>query len=286
MIGAISGKTGILCVIGDPVEHTMSPKMHNAAIAELGLDLVYVACHVTPDALEAAIAGLRALGVLGINVTIPHKIAVMQWLDEIDDVSQAIGAVNTIKNESGRLLGRNTDADGAVLALESAGVPIEGQAAIVLGAGGAARAIGFGLVRAGCGVTLLARRPEEAVKLAADIATCFPAARVDHDSLSPETLGGYVQDASLLVNATPVGMSPNFNDCPVDKDILRPQLVVFDLVYNPLETELLRWAKQAGCMVVPGIDMLVNQGALAFEWWTGVSPPVDIMKRAALEWLE
>ncbi len=282
---ALSGKTKILCVIGDPIEHTMSPAMHNAAIKALGLDLVYVAFHVKPDVLKQAIEGFRALGIAGINVTIPHKVAAMQWLDEVDPVAKAIGAINTIKNEGGKLVGRNTDADGAARAMKAAGVALKGAKAAMLGAGGAARAVGFALAREGAVVTIVYRKEDAsmAVDLARDIKGIFPSAPIGTLLMDKAGIEKACRDSTILVNATPIGMHPRSDETLVDPKLLHGRLCVFDVVYNPLETRLVKDARKAGCKVVLGIDMLVYQGAMALEWWTGKEPPVDIMKRAALD---
>ncbi|NMC06107.1 MAG: shikimate dehydrogenase [Candidatus Lokiarchaeota archaeon] len=284
-IEALSGKTKILCVIGDPIEHTMSPAMHNAAIRALGLDLVYVAFHVRPSMLEPAIDGFRALGITGINVTIPHKVVAMQYLEEIDPVAKAIGAINTIKNEGGKLIGRNTDADGAARALKASGVSIKGARVAMLGAGGAARAVGFALVKEGAAVTIVYRREDASMAsdLARDIQRAFPSGSIATLVMDKAGIETACRDSTILVNATPVGMHPKPGETLVDPSLLHGGLSVFDVVYNPLETRLIKDARKAGCKVVPGIDMLVYQGALALEWWTGKDAPVDVMKRAALD---
>ncbi len=281
---ALSGKTKILCVIGDPIEHTMSPAMHNAAIRTLGLDLVYVAFHVKPDVLKQAMDGFRALGIAGINVTIPHKVAAMQWLDEVDPVAKAIGAINTIKNEGGKLVGRNTDADGAARAMKAAGVALNGAKVAMLGAGGAARAVGFALAREGAVVTIIYRKEDAsmAADLARDIKGIFPSATIGTLLMDKVGIEKACCESTILVNATPIGMHPRSEETLVDPKLLHGRLCVFDVVYNPLETRLIKDARKAGCKVVLGIDMLVYQGAMALEWWTGKEPPIDTMKRAAL----
>ena len=281
---AISGNTRVLCVIGDPIQHTMSPAMHNAAIEALGLDLVYVSFHVLPENLESAIRGFKALDVLGINVTIPHKINVMQYLDEIDTIARGIGAVNTIKNVDGELHGRNTDADGAIQALNAAGIGVNGARVSLLGAGGGARAVGFALAREGALIDILVRKEdvEAGAGIVSDIQALFPSCSVDSMLLDEAAIENVIPASSVVINATPIGMHPNEDKSLLDASCLHPGMAVLDLVYNPLETLLLKHAREAGCDVVPGIDMLVNQGAMAFEWWTGKKPPVEVMKRAAI----
>ncbi|MFX0102806.1 MAG: shikimate dehydrogenase [Candidatus Hodarchaeota archaeon] len=284
----ISGKTGVLCVIGDPIEHTMSPAMHNAAIKELGLDLVYVAYHITPDMLEKAVNGFRALKIQGINVTIPHKIKIMQYLDEIDEVARGIGAINTIKNVDGRLVARNTDADGALMAIQEAGMDLEGKTAFMLGAGGAARAVGFAIARKIKKLTISTIEPDfhMATTLAGEIRAFSPENDIKDVLLNDEILGASLPESDVVINATPVGMYPKVDASLVQDDWLKEGCCVFDLVYNPLETKLLKQAKAKNCKIVHGLDMLVNQGALAFEWWTGAKPPRDVMKVSAIKSLD
>ncbi|HME52946.1 MAG TPA: shikimate dehydrogenase [Candidatus Lokiarchaeia archaeon] len=287
-VSTISGKTRVLCVIGDPIEHTMSPAMHNAAIEALGLDLVYVAFHVLPEKLESAINGFKALDVLGINVTIPHKINVMQYLDDIDPVARGIGAVNTIKNVDGEFLGRNTDADGSIQALNAAGIDVKGALVSLLGAGGGARAVGFALAREGASIDILVRKEdvEAGAEIVSDIQALFPSCSVESMLLDEAAIENVIPASSVVINATPIGMYPNEGESLLEASCLHPGMGVLDLVYNPLETMLLRHAREVGCNVVPGIDMLVNQGAMAFEWWTSEKPPMDVMKQAAISILD
>lgn len=281
----ISGKTKLLCVIGDPIEHTMSPKMHNTAIEELGLDYAYVAFHVTPDKLDKAVEGFRSLQIAGINVTIPHKIEIMRYLDEIDPVARGIGAINTIKNDNGKLIAKNTDAEGAMKAIQEAGIDASGARVSMLGCGGAARAIIFSLAKEKAKVDLLVRKADldDAESLVNDVKGTFPSVDFPILEMTDEALKESLASSSLLVNATPVGMYPNSDVSLIKEEMLHESLSVFDVVYNPLETKLLKQAMKVGSKVVHGIDMLVYQGALAFEWWTGHEPPVASMKKAAVE---
>jgi shikimate dehydrogenase len=279
----ITAKTRVVGLIGDPVEHSVSPSMHNAAFARLGLDYIYLPFRVTKERLSEAIGGLRGLGFRGLNVTIPHKVAVMPFLDDIEIMAERIGAVNTIVNDNGRLKGYNTDAGGFLLALKQAGFEPKGKKAVVLGAGGASRAISFALAGSGAGLTILNRREELdwAETLAGRIAesTGKKAAAFE---LNNENLKKALEGADLLVNATSLGMHPDIDKTPVDRRLLRPGLVVFDAVYNPLKTRLMREAGEAGATTVSGLDMLIGQGAMAFELWTGEKPPLAEMKKAAL----
>ena len=283
----ISAKTKICGLIGDPVEHSVSPAMHNAAFSSLGLDYIYLPFRVARDNLTKAIDGLKVLNIRGLNVTIPHKVAVIPLLDEMEPLAQKIGAVNTIANDKGRLKGYNTDAGGFLKALLERGIEPRGKKVVVLGAGGASRAISFTLAERGAEIVILNRRLEMdwAVELASSISQ-FSAREVKALELNDKNLSSVLEAADILVNATSVGMSPNSNNSPLPARLLKPELVVFDVVYNPLKTRLLAEAEAAGAETISGIDMLVWQGVLAFELWTGAKAPIDIMKAKAIEALK
>ena len=282
----ITGKTKICGLIGDPVEHTMSPAMHNAAFAELGLDYAYLPFHVRPADLAAAVNGLRAVNATGFNVTIPHKVAVIPLLDDLDPLAEKIGAVNTVVNDNGVLKGYNTDASGFLQALLEGGFEPRGKSVVLLGAGGAARAIAYILVERDARLVILNRKEEldwaegTAVNIKNDL---------DKDvavfELLSEHLEKALESADILVNATSVGMSPAVDASPVPAGLLKSGLVVTDIVYNPVKTRLLREAKAAGAVTIAGIDMLIWQGALAFEKWTGHKAPFDLMKQVVLKGL-
>ena len=277
----ISGTTRVLGVIGAPVAHTASPAMHNAALRALDLDYVYAAFRVDPAALPQALAGMRAFGMVGLNVTVPHKQAVMAHLDEISAEAQSIGAVNTIANRDGRLVGYNTDAFGIVQSLKADGDldPLPPKVAL-LGAGGAARAVLYALLARDEveEVLLLNRTVEKAAALAGDLDS---GSRVRVGSLA-ET--GPIGDAGLLINATALGMHPREDVSPLaDPSCLHEHMLVADIVYNPLKTVLMRQAAAAGAPTINGLGMLAWQGARSFEIWTGVEPPVEAMIAAALE---
>ncbi|MFC1980995.1 shikimate dehydrogenase [Chloroflexota bacterium] len=278
----ISGKTRVCGVIGDPIEHTMSPVMHNAAFKKLGIDYVYVPFGVKQDGLGKAVEGMRALNIRGLNVTIPHKVAVMPLLDEVDSLAQKIGAVNTIVNDDGFLKGYNTDATGFLQPLLERGVEPKGKTAVILGAGGASRAICFILAERGAHLVILNRNLERAQELAGRISESF-GIEVKAIRLIEENLSGALEKADILVNATSVGMSPDVDETPVPASLLKSALVVFDIVYNPVKTKLLREAEGAGARTIEGVDMLVWQGALAFEKWTGQKAPVGLMKSETIE---
>jgi len=260
-------KTRLCGIIGNPVEHSLSPAMHNAAFEQLGLNFAYLAFRVTD--VEGAVRGVRALGLRGLSVTVPHKVSVIPFLDEIDPVARAIGAVNTVVNDDGRLKGYNTDWTGFVRSLE-AHVPAAGRRVALLGAGGAARAIAFGLREKGATLTILNRAEEidMARALAAEIGCPFG----DLDRIDAVT------GANIVVNATSVGMAPLQDRTVIDASLLSPDQVVVDIVYNPMETRFLREARARGCRTVPGYEMLLLQGVTQLELWTGKAAPVELMR--------
>ncbi len=280
----ISGKTRVCGVIGDPIEHTLSPIMHNAAFKALKLDFAFLAFKVKVADVEKAVSGMRALGIHGLNVTMPHKSAVINYLDEVDQAAKAIGSVNTILNKDGRLFGFNTDGVGALQALRENGVEPRGKKVLLLGAGGAARAIAYTLAREADELVILNRTAKQAAELANLLKQTFDR-KVVADALSPNAIKDTLQDSDVLINATSVGMKPNANQTPVAFEWLRPDLAVMDIVYNPVETKLAKDAKAAGAKVVSGFEMLIYQGAASFEIWTGHSAPVEVMRHAALNHL-
>jgi shikimate dehydrogenase len=280
----VNGKTRVCAIIGDPVEHSLSPVMHNAAFKELGLNLVYVAFTVTSTELKTAVLGAKSLGVRGLNVTMPHKNAVMSHLDEVDSTAKSIGAVNTVLNNQGKLIGYNTDGSGAMIALQENGVYPEEKKLVLLGAGGAAKAIAYQAAQDVEELVILNRTAEKAKKLAEALKSFD--AKVKAGTLSSEVLKQELPTTDILVNATSAGMHPDVDISPVPSDLLHSDLSVMDIIYNPLETKLLKDAKSAGAKVVSGIEMLLYQGAVAFEIWTNCPAPVEVMREAALNELE
>ncbi len=273
----IKGSTNIVGLIGHPVEHSFSPTMHNAAFEKLGMDYAYVAFDVDPQNLQSAVDGANSLNIKGFNVTIPHKIEVMQFLDEIDEVAALIGAVNTIDFKE--LKGYNTDGIGAVRAIGEV-TPIKDKKVVVAGAGGASRAISFYIAKYGAeSLTILNRNVEKAQSLASDVLGSGLIDDVKADSISE--ISGYLKDADILVDTTPIGMHPNIDDEPIaSAGDMHEDLVVFDAVYNPNETALIKEAIRAGAKPVYGIKMLLYQGAESFKIWTGRDAPVDVMEKA------
>lgn len=267
-----TGTTSLAAVIGSPVRHSRSPAIHNAAFRALGLDWTYLAFDVAAGDASRAIDAMRALGLGGLSVTMPHKDAVVDLVDELTDDARRLGAVNCVTPRSGRLIGDNTDGAGFIASLADAGVSVGGRSCVVLGAGGAARAVILALARSGAASVTVVNRTAARAEQAAALA-----GRVGRVGTADEVAG-----ADLVVNATSVGMGGS-TDTPFDVALLRtdPPAVVADLVYVPLETPLLAAASAAGAVTVDGLGMLVHQAAVAFESWTGVAAPVDVMRAAA-----
>ena len=258
-------------VIGDPVSHSLSPAMHNAAFRALCLDCYYGAFQVKGRSLHEAVNGARLLGFGGLNVTVPHKEEVIRFI-EADKVSHDIGAANTIDFKTNKAY--NTDAPGAIQSLEDNGVEVNGKNVLVLGAGGAARAVAYGLIKRGSTVTIMNRTAPKAADLAAYLREYG-----DVFGTGIENLKEKVAISDVIVNTTTVGMGTD--ETLITADMLKDSQVVFDLVYRPVETRLLKEAKAAGSKTIDGITMLARQGALSFEIWTGVKPPVEVMERSA-----
>lgn len=280
LIREISGNTQIVGLFGYPVSHTLSPVMHNAAFTALNLPYVYVPFPVDPLRLEEGVKGIRALNLRGVNVTIPHKEKVLPLLDRITPEAELIGAVNTIVNDQGLLTGHNTDGTGFVKALEEdGGTNIKNKNILILGAGGAARAVAVALALRGAGhITLAARTPEKAREIATVIDKIRNRCATAHD-MHPDHISGALAAADIVINSTPIGMYPKHDIPPfVDLSVCRSGALVCDLVYNPMDTALLKAAKLHGLRPLSGIGMLIWQGVLAFELWTGQQPPVELMR--------
>jgi shikimate dehydrogenase len=274
----INTRTQLCGVLGNPVEHSLSPAIHNAAFQKLGLNYVYLAFRVID--LPAAIGGLRALGnVRGLSVTIPHKVAIIPYLDDVESTAKHIGSVNTVVIENGRLIGYNTDASGALRALTDAGVSVKGRRVTLLGSGGAARAVAFALAAEGAPerLTILGIDEAEASGLVRDLQAKAQTS-VEQGPLNDESLRLLLPYTDVLIHCTPVGMHPNVARSCVPPALLTSSLTVMDIVYNPLETQLLKEAKEAGCRTIRGLDMFLNQAVLQFELWTGCPAPADVMR--------
>ncbi len=277
----VLGNTRVLGVFGHPVSHSLSPAMHNAAIEALHIDYIYVPFHVLPEGLEKAVAGIRGLQIAGVNVTIPHKERIIGYLDEVGDYALRIGSVNTVINRDGFLRGDSTDGPGFLRSAEAAWGSLEGCKAVILGGGGSARAVAFALAEIGCKIVIANRTKERAMELAEGLKAVYSGGDIHTVALEREELADRVLEAELLVNTTSVGMHPNVDEIPLDSDLLHPNLMVYDLVYNPVRTRLVEEAERRGARAMTGLGMLVHQGALSFEMWTGIQPPLDVMERAA-----
>jgi shikimate dehydrogenase len=278
----INAHTQFCGVIGNPVEHSLSPAIHNAAFQKLGLNFVYLAFRV--EAIGDAIKGLRALGNFrGASVTIPHKVASVPFLDSIEPTARHIGAINTIVAVGGILTGYNTDATGALRALREGSVALKGQKVVMLGSGGAARAIAFALgTEAGLSqLTILGIDDQERTAFARDLQS--KTGMVVHESCLDEgTLQKVLPETHVLIHCTPTGMSPKVHETSVPAILLHAGLTVMDIVYNPRDTQLLKDAKVAGCRTIPGLEMFLHQAAAQFELWTNQAAPADVM-RSVLE---
>ncbi|MBC7825800.1 MAG: shikimate dehydrogenase [Candidatus Parcubacteria bacterium] len=280
----ITGKAKLLGVIGYPIEHSLSPIMHNAALAEMGADLVYLPFEIAPENLEQAIQGFAAIGIQGFSVTIPHKQTIMPLLSEISDVAEAIGAVNTIWRTEKGWSGTNTDAEGFLAPLRSRQKDWSQSVAVILGNGGAARAVVAGCVELGCAEIHIVGR--DAQKLDAFSQSWNGLLRLKVRSW--ETLPELLPRADLLVNATPIGMSPHVDKSPLtlkEADQLKAEVVAYDLIYTPNPTMFLQQVRDRGGVTIDGLEMLIQQGAAALQIWTQQSVPVDTMRQSLREYL-
>ncbi|NIN52793.1 MAG: shikimate dehydrogenase [Nitrososphaeria archaeon] len=277
----IDGETKLCCLIGKPVHHSISPQIHNEAYQHLGLNYVYVAFEVEEGKLDAAVAGLRALGASGLNVTIPHKTSVIRLLNEVDSEASKIGAVNTVIHRDGQLTGYNTDVDGVEFAFTGSGVSTREKRVAVVGAGGAARAVIASMARSGCvEISCLNRTQERAQRLAKEARKKWNV-DVSVAPLNVANLKRYIGEAEIVVNATSLGMHPKVDETPIPKRFITENHTVFDVVYTPIETRFLAEAKERGAKTIGGLDMLVGQALRAFELFTGSKAPQNVMRNAA-----
>jgi len=276
----IDARTKVCAVFGHPVGHSLSPEMHNAAFEALGLPFVYVAHEVPPGQVATALAGVRAMGYRGLSITIPHKVTALEAVDAVDDTARIIGCINTVVNDDGRLFGTNSDGLGALNALREAGADPRGRSVLVLGSGGAARAIAVTLARESPPATirLLGIDAEERERLAADVRSKGQSSVLSGE-LTEETLGQATAEADILLHCSPIGMKPNSDRSLVPPHLLHRGLTVFDAVYNPRNTRLLQDAAGAGCRTIPGLEMFLGQAYVQFELWTARPAPRDVMRR-------
>lgn len=283
---SFNANTQMCAVIGNPISHSLSPAIHNAAFEALDLNFVYVAFQV--DDVKNALAGMRALNNFrGMSVTIPHKVEAMKYVDEIAEVDRSIGSINTVINEQGRLIGLGTDGPGALKALVDAGVEIDGKNLLMLGSGGAARAISFTLARKTklAELSILDVNTNMLQQLVTDLKT-GTAASITSELLTDSTLATAMEKADVIIHCTPIGMHPNENRSLIAPELFRPEQVVFDIVYTPFETKLLAEAKVRGLQVIYGVEMFINQAVLQFEHFTQVDAPTEVMRQIVMKQLK
>lgn len=280
---SITPRTRFCALIGNPVGHSLSPAIHNAAFAATGQDFVYVASPV--EDVANALAGMRALeNFRGMSITIPHKIEAMKYVDEISAADRAIGSINTVIHQDGKLIGLGTDGPGALKALVDAGVDLAGKKVLMLGCGGAARAIAFTLALRGALAELIMLDINKALLegLTADLraGTTCP---ISGAALNAAEIAAAMARAEIVIQCTPIGMDPQVDATLIPAELFRPGQTVFDVVYNPLETKLLREAKAAGLQTISGVEMFINQAVLQFEQFTGVAAPYPVMRQVVME---
>ncbi|CAG9608085.1 shikimate dehydrogenase [Pseudoneobacillus rhizosphaerae] len=271
----------LYAVIGDPIAHSMSPLMHNDLFQYYNLDAHYQPLFVKKENLKEAIVGLKAIGVSGFNVTIPHKTEIIPFLDEVDPLAEQIGAVNTVVNQNGRFVGFNTDGLGFIAGLTSLVPEIQAQNVLLIGAGGAARAIFYTLAKNGIQTLDICNRT---VQKATELILDCPY-KLNSNALSIKDAENQLQQYDIIIQTTNIGMSPFLEQIPISLERLRSGSIVSDIIYNPLETQLLKAAKEKDAVIQNGIDMFVNQGAIAFQYWTGIMPDVKRMKQNVLDQL-
>ena len=280
----IDAKTKVCALYGHPVGHSLSPALHNAAFDALDLPFVYVAHDVQPGSVARALDGIRVMGYRGLSVTIPHKVEAMQGVDHVDPIAQGIGCINTVVNDDGRLVGYNSDGLGALGALRDADADPEGKEVLLLGSGGAARAIAISIAREAPPkrLRILGVKMDELNGLVQDVSQCGTANVVGQE-MTDSTLEAAIAQADILLHCSPIGMHPNEGNSLVPPHMLREQMVVFDAVYNPRRTQLLLDAAAAGCRTIEGIEMFLGQAYVQFELWTGQPAPRDVMRRVVEE---
>jgi len=278
----ITSETKIYGLIGYPIKHSVSPQIHNAAFKTIGINAVYLTFEVKKEFLKKALDGVKALGIKGLNVTIPHKVNVIKYLNKLTYEANLIGAVNTILNEDGKLIGFNTDYTGVLKTFETYKIDLTNKKIVLLGAGGAAKAIAFAIAEKASSLIILNRTKRKAVNLVKELNKKLKVNALGN-SLTFKALKNSLKDADILINATSVGMEPNVNQTLVAKELLQKDMVVFDIIYNPLETKLLKEAREIGAKCINGVEMLVQQAAEAFKIWFKIEPPINEMRKAALK---
>ncbi|MDO5825116.1 MAG: shikimate dehydrogenase [Methanosphaera sp.] len=281
----ITGKTKVVAVIGNPIEHSLSPPMHNAAYKQMGMDYVYVAFKIEKDNLSHLIESAKTMGLVGLNVTIPYKTDIIEYLDEVDDTARRINAVNTIRFKDGIAKGYNTDGTGAVKSIEKY-TELKNKKVLVLGAGGASKAITFTLLNHGINsLTIANRSRDNAIQLIDNLKKQTGFDKINYVDI--EQADTILDSVDIIINTTPIGMYPNVDaDTPIKTEKINENHVVMDIIYNPLETKLLKNAKDNGATTISGTNMLINQGITAFEIFTGKTPSYESFEKALLEQLK
>lgn len=281
----ITGKTKVVGVIGHPIEHSMSPPMHNNAFKQLDMDWVYVAFHVLPENIGKLMESCKTLDIKGLNVTIPHKTAVIPFLDEIDPIAEKIGAVNTIQFKNGISKGYNTDGLGAIKSLQKH-TSLEEKNVLILGAGGASKAISFTLINENINSLTIANRSQDnALKLIDNIKQHTGFKKIEYVDI--KDADEIINDVDIIINTTPIGMYPNHNvDAPIKTDKINDNHVVMDIIYNPLETVLLKESRLNGAKTINGTSMLINQGLVSFEIFTGMEASYESFEEALIKQLK
>ncbi|NLJ58945.1 MAG: shikimate dehydrogenase [Tissierellia bacterium] len=280
MNSRIKGRTRLIGLLGDPVKHSLSPLMHNIAFKALDLDYVYMAFQVKEGFIKEGIEAMKTLNGAGFNLTMPHKQSVIGYLDEVSEEAALIGSVNTVKNVDGKLLGYNTDGKGFVKSLEEKEIEYKGKKTIILGAGGAARAIATQLAYDGAGeIVIFNRTFSSAVEIIDNINKNLPSCKGKALQLNEEELIREIKDASILINCTSVGMEPNSKSIISSNKAFHKDLFVADIIYQPTKTKLLKIAEEEGCNYMNGLMMLIWQGAIAFNIWTGEHMPIDLIRK-------
>lgn len=271
----ITGKTKIIGIFGYPVEHTLSPYMHNAAFEALSLDYCYIPFNVHPDNLRSAASAIKILNISGVNITIPHKETIIPFLDELDREAELIGAVNTVLNKERRLIGYNTDGRGFVRSLREDGkIDPRGKKIMIIGAGGAARAIAFTLALEGAEKLFI----NDILSEKAKELSCAVSTKTSTEAIYIKDMKEGIGEVDILINATPLGMKKE-DPLPISPELLSKGLIVYDIVYNPPATPLLKEAKKRGAKTLGGLGMLLYQGSFSFKIWTGQEPPADVMRK-------
>lgn len=280
MNNRIQGTTGLTGLIGYPLKHSRSPHMHNSAFQKLGLDYVYLAFEVEDGGIQEGLNAMKTFNAKGFNVTMPHKQKVVELLDDVSDDAKIIGSVNTVKNEKGKLTGYNTDGRGLVKAIEESGVDYKGKKIVMLGSGGAARAVAIQLAFDGAAEIVMANRTlSKAEEIMKTINEKIPTSKGKAIEMDEAKIKEELKDASILINCTPIGMKSTIDQSPINNvDTFHKGLFVVDIIYDPLKTKFISIAEEAGCKTMNGIDMMIYQGALAFKIWTGEDMPIEYVK--------